>query len=79
MQAWYMSGAGNDFMVIDARGLVLDFSSLAKRLCEEADCDGFMAVDHSSIADFKLHFYNADGSRGEMCGNGSRCVSGLRR
>ena len=75
MQAWYMSGAGNDFMVIDARGLALDFSSLAKRLCEEADCDGFMAVDHSAIADFKLHFYNADGSRGEMCGNGSRCVS----
>ena len=75
MQAWYMSGAGNDFMVIDARGLTLDFSALAKRLCEEADCDGFMAVDHSDVADFKLHFYNADGSRGEMCGNGSRCVS----
>ena len=75
MQAWYMSGAGNDFMVIDARGLTLDFSGLAKRLCAEADCDGFMAVDHSDIADFKLHFYNADGSRGEMCGNGSRCVS----
>ena len=34
-----------------------------------------MAVDVSEIADFKLHFYNADGSRGEMCGNGSRCVS----
>ena len=34
-----------------------------------------MAVDNSEIADFKLHFYNADGSRGEMCGNGSRCVA----
>ena len=33
-----------------------------------------MAVDHSEIADFKLHFYNADGSRGEMCGNGARCI-----
>ena len=75
MNAWYMSGAGNDFMVIDARGLDLDFSALAKALCEKADCDGFMAVDHSEIADFKLHFYNADGSRGEMCGNGSRCVA----
>ena len=70
-----MSGAGNDFMVIDARGLTLDFSQLALKLCKLADCDGFMAVDHSDKADFRLHFYNADGSRGEMCGNGSRCVA----
>lgn len=75
MQAWYMSGAGNDFMVIDARGLTLDFEAMAKELCALADCDGFMAVDHSDKADFKLHFYNSDGTRGEMCGNGSRCVS----
>ncbi|MBE6951906.1 MAG: diaminopimelate epimerase [Ruminococcaceae bacterium] len=75
MNAWYMSGAGNDFMVIDARGLTLDFPSLATELCKKASCDGFMAVDNSEIADFKLHFYNADGSRGEMCGNGSRCVA----
>ncbi len=75
MKAWYMSGAGNDFMVIDARGLTLDFSRLAVELCKLADCDGFMAVDHSNQAHFKLHFYNADGSRGEMCGNGSRCVA----
>ena len=74
MKARYMSGAGNDFMVIDARGLSLDFSALALELCKKADCDGFMAVDNSEIADFKLHFYNADGSRGEMCGNGSRCI-----
>ena len=75
MQAWYMSGAGNDFMVIDARGKEFDFSQLALKLCKLADCDGFMSVDHSDKADFKLHFYNSDGSRGEMCGNGSRCVS----
>ena len=75
MNAWYMSGAGNDFMVIDARGQTLDYSRLALELCKLADCDGFMAVDVSDRADFKLHFYNADGSRGEMCGNGSRCVA----
>ena len=74
MNVWYMSGAGNDFMVIDARGLTPDFSGLAVKLCKLTGADGFMAVDHSDKADFKLHFYNSDGSRGEMCGNGARCI-----
>ena len=74
MNIYYMNGAGNDFMVVDARGLALDFSPLAIKLCKLSGADGFMAVDHSDKADFKLHFYNADGSRGEMCGNGARCI-----
>ena len=74
MKVWHMSGAGNDFMVIDARGLTLDFEDLAKKLCAATGADGFMAVDYSDKADFKLHFYNSDGTRGEMCGNGSRCI-----
>ena len=74
MKVWYMNGAGNDFMVIDARGKELDFSKLAVELCKRTGADGFMAMDESGIADFKLHFYNADGSRGEMCGNGARCI-----
>jgi len=74
MDVWYMNGAGNDFMVLDARGKTLEYSSLAKALCKLAGADGFMAVTESEIADFQLHFYNADGSRGEMCGNGSRCI-----
>ena len=74
MNVYYMNGAGNDFMVIDARGLSLDFSALALELCKLSGADGFMAVDHSDLADFRLHFYNADGSRGEMCGNGARCI-----
>ena len=74
MNVYYMNGAGNDFMVIDARGLTLDFAKLALELCKLSGADGFMAVDNSEIADFKLHFYNADGSRGEMCGNGARCI-----
>ena len=74
MKVYYMNGAGNDFMVIDARGQNLDFEKLALKLCKLTGADGFMAVDHSEIADFKLHFYNADGSRGEMCGNGARCI-----
>lgn len=74
MECWHMSGAGNDFMVIDARGRRLDFQALALELCAKTGADGFMAVDRSDTADFKLHFYNSDGSRGEMCGNGSRCI-----
>lgn len=74
MKIWYMNGAGNDFMVMDARGKQFDFEKLAIELCKLTNADGFMAVDHSEKADFKLHFYNSDGSRGEMCGNGARCI-----
>ena len=74
MNVWYMNGAGNDFMVIDARGLELDFDALSVALCKITGADGFMAVDHSDKADFRLHFYNSDGTRGEMCGNGARCI-----
>lgn len=74
MKVYYMNGAGNDFMVIDGRGMGAEHSALAKRLCAVTGADGFMAVDYSDKADFRLHFYNADGSRGEMCGNGARCI-----
>jgi diaminopimelate epimerase len=74
MKIWHMNGAGNDFMVIDARGEVYDFEKLAIELCAITGADGFMAVDDSETADFRLHFYNSDGTRGEMCGNGARCI-----
>ena len=74
MKLYHMSGAGNDFMVMDARGLTVDFSQMATQLCAKYGTDGFMAVDTSNVADFRLHFYNSDGSRGEMCGNGARCI-----
>ncbi len=74
MRVYYMNGAGNDFMVLDARGQDLDFAPLAVVLCKLTGADGFMAVDDSDVADFRLHFYNSDGTRGEMCGNGARCI-----
>ena len=74
MNVYYMNGAGNDFMVMDARGGSYDFEKLTLELCKLTGADGFMAVDYSAVADFKLHFYNSDGSRGEMCGNGARCI-----
>lgn len=74
MKIYYMNGAGNDFMVMDGRGRNPDYSALALKLCAITGADGFMAADFSDKADFKLHFYNSDGSRGEMCGNGARCI-----
>ena len=74
MECLHMSGAGNDFMVIDARNLELDFEKMALQLCKSSGADGFMAVGNSDVADFRLHFYNSDGTRGEMCGNGARCI-----
>lgn len=74
MNAWHMSGAGNDFIVLDARGKTLELSSLALAQCRKTGADGLLAIDLSDTADIRLHFYNPDGSRGEMCGNGARCV-----
>ncbi len=74
MKIWHMSGAGNDFMVLDARGGKYDYPALAIALSKLTGADGFMALDVSEKADFRLHFYNSDGSRGELCGNGSRCI-----
>ena len=75
MKIYYMNGAGNDFMVMDAREEEnRDFAAMAVELCKLTGADGFMAVGKSEVADFRLHFYNSDGTRGEMCGNGARCI-----
>ena len=74
MTGLHMSGAGNDFVVLDIRGVSTDLASLAIKACAITGADGFLALDKSDIADFRLHFYNSDGLRGEMCGNGARCI-----
>ena len=79
MKIWHVSGAGNDFIVMDARGQSPDFVKLATELCGKFSADGFLALDDSHNADFRLHFYNADGLRGEMCGNGARCICMIAR
>ena len=65
MKVYYMNGAGNDFMVMDARDKNYSFAeleTLTKEYCPMTGADGFMAIDYSEKADFKLHFYNSDGN-----------------
>lgn len=75
-----MHGAGNDFIIINSIGVNVEFdhiSELARTLCDRRlgiGADGLMICTASEDHDFRLLFYNADGSLGEMCGNGARCI-----
>jgi len=77
---WKMSGSGNDFVVLDNRRKMLrgSLSALAKRLCfrqEGVGADGLLVLERSRRADFRMLYFNADGSRASMCGNGARCMA----
>ena len=81
MKFWKMNGAGNDFIVINnlEEGLPPEaFPRIAKTLCtphRSLGADGFMVVDQAQgEGDFRMLFFNSDGSVGEMCGNGARCI-----
>ncbi len=75
-----ISAAGNDFVLIDNRLNVLpkDVSALAKKLCDRRfaiGADGLLVIENSDKADFKMRYYNSDGSEAAMCGNGGRAVA----
>lgn len=81
LRFWKMNGAGNDFLIINNMVEKLSpdcFPVLARTLCERhlsIGADGFMVVDAPTQGgDYRMRFYNSDGSLGEMCGNGARCV-----
>ena len=75
-------GAGNDFIIIDntVEKIPKDMlPKMAESLCTRkysVGADGIMFICKPELeGDFRMHFYNADGSEGEMCGNGVRCLS----
>ena len=76
-----MSGAGNDFIIIDNRHQVIedtDLTGFISKICRRkisAGADGLILIEHSNTCDFRWRFFNADGSRAEMCGNGARCAA----
>ena len=81
MKFWKMNGAGNDFIIINniKEKIPADFfPHMARTLCQRhlsIGADGFMVVEKADgNADFKMLFFNSDGSMGEMCGNGARCI-----
>lgn len=83
MKFWKMNGAGNDFIIInniEEKIPTEEFPRMAKLLCERhlsIGADGLMAVEKPTenvTADYRMLFYNSDGSMGEMCGNGARCI-----
>jgi diaminopimelate epimerase len=77
---WKMSGSGNDFVVVDNRRKRLRSSlpALAAKLCHRqfgVGADGLLLLEPSAKADFRMVYFNADGSRASMCGNGARCMA----
>lgn len=77
-----MHGAGNDFVLFDNRRANLSphAADLFRQICRfhtGIGADGVMLLDQSDAADFSIFYINADGSPGEMCGNGARCAVAL--
>ncbi|MBR5765704.1 MAG: diaminopimelate epimerase [Lachnospiraceae bacterium] len=74
-----MQGCGNDYIyVYTGDQEVNDRSGIAVRLSDRhfgIGGDGVIFINPSDEADFEMEMYNADGSRGKMCGNGIRCVA----
>lgn len=77
-----MQGLGNDFIIIDNRQYALtsdQLQSIAKKICTRRlsiGSDGLMALENTdNNTDFRMRFFNSDGSIGEMCGNGARCIT----
>jgi len=77
---WKMSGSGNDFVLVDNRRPIIrgGYSAWARRLCHRqfgVGADGLLLLEPDKKEDFRMVYYNADGSRADMCGNGARCMA----
>lgn len=72
-------GCGNDFIFFDNRSpfFPLENRPLIQKLCHRQQgigADGIILLEQSSIADYRMRIFNADGTEAEMCGNGIRCL-----
>jgi len=73
-----MQGLGNDYVYVNCfKEIIENPSEVAIKVSNRnfgVGSDGLIMINPSKVADFEMEMYNADGSRGEMCGNGIRCV-----
>ena len=74
-----MQGLGNDYVYVNGfEERIENPSEMAVKVSNRnfgVGSDGLILINPSEKADFEMEMYNADGSRGEMCGNGIRCVA----
>ncbi|MDR0890598.1 MAG: diaminopimelate epimerase [Endomicrobium sp.] len=76
-----ITAAGNDFILIDNRSKMIsstEYNSIAKKLCNRKYCigaDGLILLEKSNVAEFKMKYFNSDGSYAAMCGNGARAIA----
>ncbi len=75
-----MTGAGNDFVIVDniTQLYHLTWAGITPGICDRKygiGADGLIVIEPSRDADFRMLYYNADGSYGGMCGNGGRCAA----
>lgn len=81
MEFTKMQGAGNDYIFLDClEGMPEDPAALARRLSRRhfgVGGDGLICLCPGEGTDFSMRMFNADGSEGEMCGNGIRCLAKL--
>ena len=76
-----MTGAGNDFIMIDNRRRVIDADDCEDLVCGicrrrvSVGADGVILIENDTEADFRWRFFNPDGSEPKMCGNGARCAT----
>ena len=78
MTFYKYQGAGNDFLIADNRSGELHISTeQIASLCDRrygVGADGLMLLERSAEYDFRMVYFNSDGSGGMMCGNGGRCM-----
>ncbi len=78
MQFTKMEGLGNDYIYLNClEGMPPNLPELAQRMSHRhfgVGADGMICICPSTVGDYRMAMYNADGSQGEMCGNGIRCV-----
>jgi diaminopimelate epimerase len=73
-----LQGTGNDFVLVDARGMERDWPALARSICHRrlgVGADGLLLLLTSETAALRLRMFNPDGSEAEACGNGLRCFA----